>query len=321
MFQIQCLQSSNKSVTKHFSKYLIGPFLKGQSVTVGNALRRVLLSNLQGVAIIGVRIIGIDHEFSTISNVNEDVVDILLNLKQIVLKGNISEPTLARLSVKKAGIITADSIELPADVSLVDSRQYIASLNSDGVLEMEFLIAQGQNYISSGKIDYVLPPNFLAVDAIFMPVTKANFFVETARSLSKEESVEKYGNSSELENLLLEIWTNGSIQPSEALSYSSEILENTFSLLRITDTSLPNALPATTSVKEDKNEHFDTVFIEELELSVRAYNCLKRANVNTLLDLLQYSAEDLLEFKNFGQKSADEVCESLKKRFNMELRS
>jgi DNA-directed RNA polymerase subunit alpha len=321
MFQIQCLQSSNKSVTEHFSKYLIGPFLKGQSVTVGNALRRVLLSNLQGVAIIGVRIIGIDHEFSTISNVNEDVVDILLNLKQIVLKGNINEPTLARLSVKKAGIITADSIELPTGVSLVDPRQYIACLNSDGVLEMEFLIAQGQNYITSGKIDYVLPPTFLAVDAIFMPVTKANFFVETARSLSAEESVEKYGSSSELENLLLEIWTNGSIQPSEALSYSAEILENTFSLLRITDTSLPNALPTATSVKEDKNEHFDTVFIEELELSVRAYNCLKRANVNTLLDLLQYSAEDLLEFKNFGQKSADEVCESLKKRFNIELRS
>jgi len=321
MFQIQCLQSSNNSATEHFSKYLVGPFLKGQSVTVGNALRRVLLSNLQGVAIIGVRIIGIDHEFSTISNVNEDVVDILLNLKQIVLKGNVNEPTLARLKVKRAGIINANSIELPEEVSLVDPRQYIACLNSDGDLEMEFLIAQGQNYMTSGRIDYLLPPDFLAVDAIFMPVTKANFFVETARSLSTEELLEKYGKSSELESLLLEIWTNGSIKPSEALSYSAEILENTFGLLRITDTILPNTLPTTTSVEEDKNEHFDTVFIEELELSVRAYNCLKRANVNTLSDLLQYSAEDLLEFKNFGQKSADEVCESLKKRFSIELQT
>jgi DNA-directed RNA polymerase subunit alpha len=298
---------------------LVGPFLKGQSVTVGNALRRVLLSNLQGVAIIGVRIIGIDHEFSTISNVNEDVVDILLNLKQIVFQGNVNEPTLARLKVKRAGIINANSIELPEEVSLVDPRQYIACLNSDGDLEMEFLIAQGQNYMTSGRIDYLLPPDFLAVDAIFMPVTKANFFVETARSLSTEELLEKYGKSSELESLLLEIWTNGSIKPSEALSYSAEILENTFGLLRITDTILPNTLPTTTSVEEDKNEHFDTVFIEELELSVRAYNCLKRANVNTLSDLLQYSAEDLRI--NFGQKSADEVCESLKKRFNIELQT
>jgi len=319
MFQIQCLQASQKSLTENFCRYSIGPFIKGQGTTIGNTLRRVLLSNLQGLAIIGVRITGIEHEFSTIPNVNEDVVDILLNLKQIILKGDISEPTLARLHVKEPGIVTANDITLPESVCLVDSRQYITCLNTHGNLEMEFLIAQGQNYIVSGRLDYVLPPGFLAVDAVFMPVTKVNFFVETSRNFSLEESFKKSNLTSEIESLLLEIWTNGSIKPSEALSYSAEILENTFSLLKISDTILPSNLTTKASVEEDNNEHLDTVFIEELELSVRAYNCLKRANVHTLADLLKYSAEDLLEFKNFGQKSAEEVCENLQKRFNMSL--
>jgi len=321
MFQIQCFQSSKKSSTEYLDKYSIGPFIKGQSTTVGNALRRVLLSNLQGIAIIGVRITGIEHEFSTIPNVNEDVVDILLNLKQIVLKGHLSEPTVARLSVKEPGIINASNIELPPNISLIDPRQYIACLNTQGNLEMEFLIAQGQNYITSGKIEYSLPPGFLAVDAIFMPVTKVNFFVETSRNVSLKDLPKTYNASSGLESLLLEIWTNGSINPAEALSFSAEILENTFALFKITDTISTSDLTTTTPAQDNKNEHLDTVFIEELELSVRAYNCLKRANVHTLADLLQYSAEDLLEFKNFGQKSADEVCESLKKRFNMDLRA
>lgn len=311
MFQVQCLNSTTNKATEFYSKYSIGPFLKGQSTTVGNALRRVLLSNLQGLAITGVRITGIDHEFSTIPNVKEDVVDILLNLKQIVIKGNITEPILARLNVKEPGIIVADNIELPDSITFVDPRQYIASLTAKGNLEMEFLIARGQNYFTSGKLDYTIPERFLAVDAVFMPVTKVNFFVETSRNSS----------SFELESLILEIWTNGSIMPDEALSTSAEILENTFGLLKVTDTFATTSPTIETPVQEEKNEHLETIFIEELELSVRAYNCLKRANVHTLSDLLKYSATDLLEFKNFGQKSADEVCENLKARFDLNLRS
>ena len=310
MFQVQCLQSKVKTPTDHYSKYSIGPFIKGQSTTVGNTLRRVLLSNLQGLAIIGVRVTGINHEFSTVPNVKEDVIDILLNLKQIILKGTINEPVLARLMVKTSGIITANDIELPANISLVDSRQYIATLNAKGNLEMEFLIARGQNYLNNGIVDSVIPAGFLGVDAIFMPVKKVNFFVETSRSTT----------SSELESLIFEIWTNGSITPAEALSSAAEILENTFKLLKITETSETLGIDTETPVKEEAEEHLDTVFIEELELSVRAYNCLKRANVHTLSDLLQYSASDLLEFKYFGQKSADEVCDSLQKRFAMDLR-
>jgi DNA-directed RNA polymerase subunit alpha len=310
MFQVQCLQSKVQTSTDHYSKYSIGPFIKGQSTTVGNTLRRVLLSNLQGLAIIGVRITGINHEFSTVPNVKEDVIDILLNLKQIILSGTITEPTLARLIVKNAGIVTASDIKLPSNITLVDPRQYIATLNTNGNLEMEFLIARGQNYLSNSVVDSVVPAGFLGVDAIFMPVKKVNFFVETSRSTS----------SSELESLIFEIWTNGSITPAEALSSSAEILENTFRLLKIAETSTTVVISNEIPVQEEGGEHLDTVFIEELELSVRAYNCLKRANVHTLADLLQYSASDLLEFKNFGQKSADEVCDSLQKRFDMNLR-
>jgi DNA-directed RNA polymerase subunit alpha len=310
MFQIQRLKSTITKETELYSKYSISPFLKGQSTTVGNALRRVLLSNLQGLAIIGVRITGSDHEFSTIAYVKEDVIDILLNLKQIILKGDLTEPTLARLNIKEAGIITAADIELPENVTLVDPRQYIATLTNKGHLEMEFLIARGQNYVTSGNLtSYNIPERFLAVDAVFMPVTKVNFFVETPRSSSIFE----------IESLILEIWTNGSIKPDEALSSSAEILENTFGLLKVINTVSQPSLNIEVAVPDENSNQLDTVFIEELELSVRAYNCLKRANVHTLSDLLQYSAEDLLEFKNFGQKSADEVCENLKTRFDLDL--
>jgi DNA-directed RNA polymerase subunit alpha len=308
MFQVQCLKSTSSKATEYYSKYSVGPFLKGQSTTVGNALRRVLLSNLQGLGITGVRITGIDHEFSTIPNVKEDIVDILLNLKQIILKGNITEPVLARLNKTDPGIITASEIELPNNVTLVNPNQYIASLTAKGTLEMEFLIAKGQSYFTNSKLNYTIPERFLAVDTVFMPVTKVNFFVETSRNNS----------SFELESLILEIWTNGSMMPDDALSLSAEILENTFGLLKVTNTLLtpPNIEP---SFQEEKVEHLETIFIEELELSVRAYNCLKRANVHTLSDLLQYSIDDLLEFKNFGQKSADEVCLNLNNKFGKTL--
>jgi DNA-directed RNA polymerase subunit alpha len=310
MFQVQCLQSTEKTETELYSKYYIGPFIKGQSTTIGNTLRRVLLSSLQGLAIVGARINDINHEFSTIPHVKEDVIDILLNLKQIVFKGNINEPTLARLKVKGPGIITAQDIELPPNVKLIDPRQYIATITAKGDVEMEFLITRGQNYLKNTTLESIIPSGFLSVDAVFMPVKKVNFFVETAQS----------GNSSELESLILEIWTNGSLTPAEALSTSAEVLGNSFELLKITNTTSTLAINKEIYQAEDNPEQLDTIFIEELELSVRAYNCLKRANIHTVSDLMKYSANDLLEFKNFGQKSADEVCESLKKRFDMDLR-
>jgi DNA-directed RNA polymerase subunit alpha len=309
MLQIQCLESKAQEVNTLFSRFAIGPLQKGQGLTIGNALRRVLLSDLQGLAIVGVRIADINHEFSTIPNVKEDVIDILLNLKQIVLKGTIMEPTLSRLTYQGPGIVTANDIELPEEVVLVEPNQYIATVNSSTLIEFEFLIKQGEGYEVSSKSINQVPDGFLSIDAVFMPVRKVNFFIETSTNSA----------STNLESLILEVYTNGSITPTEAVSAASEILQRIFSSLKIVDFPQSAKIRGVEDNHKEKGQEFDKIVIEELELSVRAFNCLKRANIHTLKDLLQYSPEGLLEFKNFGQKSADEVCLNLKNKFGKTL--
>ena len=171
MLQIQCLESQTKEVNNIFSRFAVGPLKKGQGLTIGNALRRVLLSDLQGLAIAGVRIADVSHEFSTIQDVKEDVIDILLNLKQISLKGNIDEPTLSRLTYHGPGIITAKDIELPTEIELIEPNQYIASVNTSKTVEMEFLIQSGEGYTLNTKNQ--LSDGFLPIDAVYMPVKKS----------------------------------------------------------------------------------------------------------------------------------------------------
>lgn len=310
MLQIQCLESIKYKNNFLFSRFSVGPLKKGQAVTIGNTLRRVLLSNLKGLAIIGVRIVGINHEFSTIPNVKEDGVEILLNLKQIKFKGDISSPLIARLVYQGPGIVTASDINLPENVELVEPRQYIADLTKKGKLEMEFLIDKGEGYSMSSNNVSNLPAGFLAVDAVYMPVQKVNFFAETYND----------NISSDLENLILEVDTDGSLLPKEAVSIAAETLEEIFASLQTTKTVANFESSKDDTTLEQEEEEFNNIPIEDMELSVRAYNCLKRANVYTLADLLKYSKEDLLEFKNFGQKSADEVFESLESRFGKTLR-
>ena len=309
MLQIQCLQSKTQELHTLFSRFAIGPLKKGQGLTIGNALRRVLLSDLQGLAIAGVRIADVNHEFSTIPEVKEDVIDILLNLKQIVLKGHIKEPTLLRLAYHGPGIITAKDIELPNEVTLVEPNQYIASVNSSKTVEMEFLIKAGEGYCVNNDANPV-PDGFLALDPVYMPVKKVNFFIETSAD----------NNLENLESLILEVYTNGSITPTEAVSLSAGVLETIFGALNLKDLSLQAKSVIEDDLEQEKGDELANVLIEELELSVRAFNCLKRANIHTLPDLLQYSQEDLLEFKNFGQKSADEVCLNLERKFGKTLR-
>jgi len=310
MFQIQCLESKTETTTSLYSKFSIGPLAKGQGITIGNALRRVLLSNLQGIAITGVRIAGVNHEFSTVQGVKEDIIEILLNLKQIIFKGNSEVDAVGRLICQGPNIVTAKNIELPEGITVVEERQYIATITSNISLEMEFLLEKDEGYSMSEKKVSSIPPGFLAIDSVFMPVQKVNFFVETSRNKT----------SSELENLILEVYTNGSIEPLDALSSAGKLLEKIFGALCITNSSMQTSFTEK-QMEDEKQQEFDNIMIEELELSVRAYNCLRRANVHTLADLLNYSQEELLEFKNFGQKSADEVIESLKKRFNRTLRN
>jgi DNA-directed RNA polymerase subunit alpha len=296
MFQIQCLNSKTENPTSILTKFCIEPLKKGQGVTIGNALRRVLLSDLPGIAIVGVRISNVNHEFSTIPGLKEDIIEILLNLKQIVFKGKLLEPVIARVSFQGSGIITAQDIELPSEISIVDPNQYIASLVKPINLEMEVLLEFGYGYSVSEQIVNRLPQGFVALDAIFMPVQKVNFFIETSKNTS----------FSEVETLILEVATNGSIEPIESIINASSILETIFASFTSKDETISQ--PLLVVDKPEPQNEYDNIMLEELELSVRAYNCLKRANVHSVSELLKYSQEDLLEFKNFGQKSADEVC-------------
>jgi DNA-directed RNA polymerase subunit alpha len=308
MFQVQCLESSQKKPTELSAKFCIDPLAKGQGVTVGNALRRTLLSSIPGVAILGVRISDVDHEFSVVPGVKEDALEILLNLKQIVFKGLLNEPIITRLNVQGPGLVTAQDITLPEGLELVDEHQYIATITNSTSLAMEFLLEQGQNYTLSEKTSSNNPRGFLAMDAVFAPVRKVNFFVEISS-----------GNTAfEKERLIIEIQTNGSLTPLVTLNSAAKTLKQMFSFEETLGASSDVRLPDEKLVQGPQAD-VNHILIEELELSVRAYNCLKRAHIHTLGELLKYSKDNLLEFKNFGQKSADEVCENLSERFNLTL--
>lgn len=303
-FQIECVESNTEKDQGQFGKFVLEPLERGQGTTVGNALRRVLLSNLEGAAVTAVRIGGVNHEFATISGVREDVLEILLNMKEVVLKTHTSQTQIGRLMAKGPATVTATQFDLPSEVEVVDSGKYIATLSEGATLEMEFRIEKGKGYrsIDRGRED-ATAVDFLQLDAIFMPVRKVNYSVEDAR----------IGGSIEKDRLIMEIWTNGSISPQEALSQAAHILVDLFNPLK--DINL-QALDKSDDYPEDPTSQIP---IEELQLSVRAYNCLKRAQINSVADLLVYTQEDLLEIKNFGQKSAEEVIEALQKRLGITL--
>jgi len=303
-FQIECVESKTLKNQSQYSKFVLEPLERGQGTTVGNALRRVLLSNLEGAAVTAVRIAGVNHEFATIDGVREDVLEILLNMKEIVLKSYTSQPQIGRVMITGPATVRAAQFDLPSEVEIVDPGQYIATLAEGARLEMEFRIEKGKGYraVDRGRDDGA-SVDFLQIDAVFMPVNKVNYSVEDARI---DGSLEK-------DRLLLEIWTNGSLTPQEALSQAASTLVELFNPLK--DINLE-------SIKEDYLDDEDPtsqIPIEELQLSVRAYNCLKRAQINSVADLLDYSQEDLLEIKNFGQKSAEEVIEALQRRLGITL--
>lgn len=304
-FQIECVESKTQKNQSHYSKFVLEPLDRGQGTTVGNALRRVLLSNLEGAAVTAVRIAGVNHEFATIPGVREDVLEIMLNMKEIVLKSYSDAPQIGRLVAVGPATVTAAQFDVPSEVEVIDPHQYVATLAEGAKLEMEFRVENGTGYraIDRSK-DETTSLDFLQIDAVFMPVTKVNYSVD---DIHFEESASK-------DRLNLEIWTNGSLSPREALSQSAEIIANLFNPLKDL-----NELEASQSDYQDEVNPESQIPIEELQLSVRAYNCLKRAQINTVADLLDYSQEDLLEIKNFGQKSAEEVIEALQKRLGITL--
>ncbi|NEP02147.1 MAG: DNA-directed RNA polymerase subunit alpha [Symploca sp. SIO2E9] len=303
-FQIECVESKTLKNQSQYSKFVLEPLERGQGTTVGNAMRRVLLSNLEGTAVTAVRIAGVSHEFATIEGIREDVLEILLNMKEVVLKSYTSAPQIGRVMATGPGTVRAAQFDLPSEVEVVAPGQYIATLSEGAKLEMEFRIERGKGYraVERGHDDSAAV-DFLQLDAVFMPVSKVNYSVESARL---DGSVEK-------DRLLLDIWTNGSLTPQEAMSQAATLLVDMFNPLKDIE------LKADEDKFTDDEDPNGQIPIEELQLSVRAYNCLKRAQINSVSDLLDYSQEDLLEIKNFGQKSAEEVIEALQRRLGITL--
>jgi DNA-directed RNA polymerase subunit alpha len=306
---LKCLKSEKLESGEMHGQFLINSLQPGQGITIGNLLRRVLLNDLGGTTITAVRIAGIRDEFSIIPGVREDILEILLNLKGIVFKSTNTDVSFGRLKVKGPAVITADSIQLPSNIKIVNPNHYIATISTANVVEIEFKFEYGTGYKLAGQTFCDKSEDFLQIDAIFMPIQKVDFKIENV-----------YDNSNAItERLFLDIWTNGSISPEDAISSVSKfiiqvfnsIIENKF----IQDIEkLENSANLT-----PKNPHIN-IAIEELQLSVRAYNCLKRAQINTIGDLLEYSPEKLQELKNFGRKSADEVFTTLKNKLGIVLK-
>ena len=305
---IKCLNSEKIQSGACHGQFVINALKPGQGITIGNQLRRVLLGDLGGMAISAVRIAGVTHEFSTIPGVREDILEILLNLKGIVLKSNTQKTQFGRLKIQGPNVVTADSIQLPDDLKIINPNHYIATLSTSSILEIEFKFEYGNGYKLASQTFLEEDENYLQLDTIFMPVQKVDFKIENV-----------YDSSNEIiERLFLDIWTNGSISPTEALESASQIIIDLFAaLIHNTDKTENNQEEAQSD--SISIEPYNNIAIEELQLSVRAYNCLKKAKINTVGDLLQYSPEKLQELKNFGRKSADEVFSTLKNKLGISL--
>nr|YP_009687965.1 alpha subunit of RNA polymerase [Haslea nusantara]QDX17525.1 alpha subunit of RNA polymerase [Haslea nusantara] len=306
---IKCLKLEKIQSGSCYGQFLINSLKPGQGITIGNQLRRVLLGDLGGIAISAVRIAGVSHEFSTIPGVREDILEILLNLKGIVFKSKTQDTQFGRLKIQGPSVITADLIQLPQNLEIVNPNHYIATISTSNILEIEFKFEYGVGYKLASQTFSDEAENYLQLDTSFMPVQKVDFKIENVYDTTNNIT----------ERLFIDIWTNGSISPNDALESAAQIIIDLFTLLiHNKDKNEDNSLEKQTHSLSI--EPYTNIAIEELQLSVRAYNCLKKAQINTVGDLLQYSPEKLQELKNFGRKSADEVFSTLKNKLGIILK-
>ena len=299
---IKCLENKTNNDGSLYGKFLIEPFDRGFGTTIGNSLRRILLSSIPGSAVVAVRIEGVTHEFSSIPGVIEDVVDLLLNFKGLIVKSFSDQPQTLRLSAKGKMTVLAKDIQVPADVQIINPDWKIATLSSDGKLEIEIVVENGTGYIPADKQKTQRAIDFIPIDAVFMPIKKVAYSIEAARTTE----------GLDYDRLMIDIWSNGSIEPTVAIGQAAaKLIEQMAPIAQFSgeSISIPTAVeaPKVEAVVDQRAQ----LSIEELELSVRAYNCLKRANINSLGELLSLSYNDLMNIKNFGRKSADEVLERL----------
>ncbi len=297
------LEFERDTLTDRFGRFYAQPFERGFGTTIGNAMRRVLLSSIEGAAISAVKIEGVLHEFSPIPGVVEDATDIILNLKQIPLKMHVDHTKTLYVRVEKPGEVKARDIETDADVEILEPDAHIATVSEGGKLLMEMRVKRGRGYVAADRnFDDDLGIGWIPIDSVHSPVKKVNYLVEAAR----------LGQTTDYEKLTLDVWTNGSIHPRDAVSLAAKLVRDHLNIfINLEETA---EQPAEAQAEQPRgtalNENLDKS-VEELELSVRSYNCLKNANIRTIRDLVQKTEAEMLKTKNFGRKSLNEIKEIL----------
>ncbi len=285
----------------YYGRFVVEPLERGYGITLGNSLRRILLSSLPGAAVVSVKIDGVLHEFSTIDHVVEDTPEIVLNLKGLRLKIHSDEPQLLVVDTEGEGEIRARDIKAPADVEILNPDQLIATMENSGRLYMEITASTGRGYVPAERNKLPNQPiGVIPVDSIFTPIKKVNFTVEDTR----------VGQVTDYDKLTLEVWTDGSIKPNEAISLGAKILNKHLSLF-VNLTEKVDDVEITSEKDEDNKEKALEMTIEELDLSVRSYNCLKRAGINTVEELTRKTEEEMMKVRNLGKKSLLEVQNKL----------
>lgn len=298
--KVECVEVGDKG---KYGRFVVEPLERGFGHTLGNSLRRVLLSSLPGAAASAVHIEGVQHEFSTIPGVKEDVTEIILNLKGLAVKMYSDGPKSVIVDKMGPCELTAADIKVDDEIEIINPDMHIATLNEDAHLQMTLRLERGVGYVSADKNKArnagSMPIGDIAMDSIFTPIVKVNYTVEDKR----------VGQSNDFDRLTLEVWTNGTLKPEEAISCAAKILtEHLMQFVSLTDQVLPVSM---TQPEDDKKEKVLEMTIEELELSVRAYNCLKRAGINSVAELVQRNQEDMMKVRNLGRKSLEEVEQKL----------
>jgi DNA-directed RNA polymerase subunit alpha len=295
------LVANTETLTERYGMFTAQPFQRGFGTTIGNSLRRVLLSSIEGAAITAVRIEGVEHEFSPIPGVVEDATDIILNLKQIPFKIMGDGVKTVRLSVDHHGDVRSGQIETDADVEVLDRDVHVATVSEGGKLSIEMRLKSGRGYVSADKnFDEDLALGYIPIDSVHSPVRKVNFAVEAAR----------LGQMTDYDKLTLEVWTNGAVSPQDAIGYAAKLLKDHMSIF-INFEEVPEQTEEVSERGMDKMNEVLNRSVEELELSVRSYNCLKNANIQTIGELVQKTEAEMLRTKNFGRKSLNEIKEIL----------
>ncbi len=296
--RIECVEMSRDN---RYGKFVVEPLERGFGTTLGNALRRILLSSLPGAAATSIKVDGVLHEFSTIPGMMEDITEVILNLKGLAVKLHTDQPKMAIINVTGPKRVTAADIEPDSEIEILNPDMYIATLNEEGRLYMEIILEKGRGYVSADRNkNHGQPIGVIPVDSIFTPVRKVNYTVENTR----------VGQNTEFDKLTIEVWTDGTIRPDEAQSLAARIMTEHLALFVELTGDVGN-VEIMVEKDDSRKEKVLEMTIEELDLTVRSYNCLKRAGINTVDELVQRTEDEMMKVRNLGRKSLDEVIAKL----------